>query len=201
MGKNKRRKKQRDADAEDLPSEKRSKTDQDDSPPQVQAYLRLFKSHRAEWKFKKNLQVKLLKHYHDVRYVPDSLFNVFLEYAKGIQGLGRQRTIDLARKVVEEAQATAEKVSDSTTDSDSSDSESEVKNEVKASSSEPTVTKKTEDSSDAEGDEGDREEEQSEEEKKKQAVLLLKQEEKNSKQALLLKQKRAKQLLELLETA
>ncbi|KAF8948801.1 hypothetical protein BGZ47_002383 [Haplosporangium gracile] len=65
------------------------------------AYLVEWKKARATWKFQKLRQVWLINHMYDDKQLPDSHWNLFLEYIHDLKGAARNSAIADAKKIVE----------------------------------------------------------------------------------------------------
>jgi len=71
------------------------------------AYLKHWKRHREEWKFKKNYHIWLLKNWKHTNKVPDKRFKAFLKYIKSTEqkSLALQRLEKEAKSIVDSAEA------------------------------------------------------------------------------------------------
>lgn len=65
-------------------------------------YLRLYNERPREWKFKKRMQVHLMKIMYDKALLSKSEFGNLLTYLSGIQGKAKERLIDDASKIIAE---------------------------------------------------------------------------------------------------
>ncbi|KAF9129269.1 hypothetical protein BG015_004215, partial [Linnemannia schmuckeri] len=65
------------------------------------AYLVEWKKARATWKFQKLRQVWLINHMYDDKQLPNSHWNLFLEYIHDLKGAARNSAIADAKKIVE----------------------------------------------------------------------------------------------------
>ena len=68
---------------------------------QASIYLEKFVNDKDNWKFKKKIQVWLLKNAFDPSAIKKNVFPLFLEYLKGLKGISRETTLKKAKDVLE----------------------------------------------------------------------------------------------------
>ena len=82
-----------------------SKPEAEKAGPQALAYLADWvRRDEGGWKFNKTRQTYLLKYWPDRAKIPNEDFKQLLEYLLSLQGPGRQRTVEQARGVAEDAE-------------------------------------------------------------------------------------------------
>lgn len=79
-------------------------------PEKALAYLKQWKRHREEWKFKKNTHIWLLKNWKHSSKLPDKRFKTFLKYLKSTE----QKSLALQR-LEKEAKSIVESIAEDTT--------------------------------------------------------------------------------------
>ncbi|KAI8352605.1 hypothetical protein B0O80DRAFT_487915 [Mortierella sp. GBAus27b] len=65
------------------------------------AYLVEWKRSRTTWKFQKLRQIWLLNHMYDDHQIPDTHWDIFLEYIHDLKGAARDAAVQDAKKIVE----------------------------------------------------------------------------------------------------
>ena len=82
-----------------------TKPEAEKAGPQALSYLAEWAQRdEGRWKFNKTRQTYLLKHWPDRAKIPNDDFKQLLAYLLSLQGPGRQRTVEQARGVAEDAE-------------------------------------------------------------------------------------------------
>jgi hypothetical protein len=72
-----------------------------DLQTEAATYLELFVEDKDNWKFKKKIQVWLLKNAFDPSAIRKNVFPAFLKYLKGLKGISKDVTLKKAKDILE----------------------------------------------------------------------------------------------------
>ncbi|KAI7871184.1 hypothetical protein BDF14DRAFT_1764175 [Spinellus fusiger] len=80
-------------------TEKKDETEKLGKKEEALAYLHLFSTDRASWKFRKVQQIWLLQHLYDTEEIEDKDFDLVVNYIKDMQGMARKNLLVEAQKI------------------------------------------------------------------------------------------------------